>query len=586
MNISRRKLLQALGTTGAVSVSGCFGGELTASQDTPVPTDDPVPTDEPIASAATPTPSVDEIPEGGIGENFELIGHDPLYDHNQYVHQVLDIPRGSNGDIAIAGDVVYVGSLIGHQPPLIVDISDPADPEVIGPIPDAIPGVGNGIEGIEVSGDVLVLDHRSPLGEEFDTPEGDPARGLSVYDVSDPREPHLVARHDAGDLHIHATSLWRDPEDADRLLAVQSNWDEPTIIVFDLTGCPDSAQCDPTIVAEWSYEDQTGISEYTHEATLSTDGQRMYVPQWDAGTFLLDSSNLMESLREGGDCDPSPPEDTPGEEHCLTLLNPNPEDRLDTDPPFTSESHHSTLKVPGRPYLLVTAESTGPRWDSDAEELVRGGCPGAFTRLVYIGEDEHEHHPSREEEREAMRGDLHPQIAGVFGLPEQQLEHCTQDGWAEDTSELPAWFSPHYATVFPDLAFVTYYGAGLRAIDISNPFSPIEAGYYFNHPVEEVRWTSYGMVGSSLRDDDGERIGRPSPTRPFMMAFSYPVIHDGYVIYADVHSGLYILEYDGPHADQIPDEGTCESGNPGQADAGYEPCPPYGQTEWTGERPD
>jgi hypothetical protein len=38
-----------------------------------------------------------------------------------------------------------------------------------------------------------------------------------------------------------------------------------------------------------------------------------------------------------------------------------------------------------------------------------------------------------------------------------------------------------------------------------------------------------------------------------MFAFSYPVIHDGYVIYADVHSGLYVLEYTGPHAEQLQD---------------------------------
>lgn len=48
-------------------------------------------------------------------------------------------------------------------------------------------------------------------------------------------------------------------------------------------------------------------------------------------------------------------------------------------------------------------------------------------------------------------------------------------------------------------------------------------------------------------------------------------------IYADVHSGLYILRYMGPHADEIPDEGNCIADN-GQE--GYEPCPPYGQTNW------
>lgn len=58
------------------------------------------------------------------------------------------------------------------------------------------------------------------------------------------------------------------------------------------------------------------------------------------------------------------------------------------------------------------------------------------------------------------------------------------------------------------------------------------------------------------------------------------MFHDGYLIYVDVHSGLCVLEYHGPHAEEIPDEGNCISGNPGGVEPGFEPCPPYGQTDW------
>ncbi len=584
MDLSRRSLLQSVGAGSLVTASACLG--VVPGDDDGDDGDDGTPADDAVAerrvaSGATPTPHVDDIPEGGDAENFELVGHAPLYDEHQHVDEEFEVPRGSNGDITIAGDYVYVGSFIGHQPPLIVDVSDPEDPEVVGPIPDTIPGVGNGIEDIEASGDVLVVGTRQPLGGlEFDVPEGEPERALSIYDISDPEEPELVTRYDYEGLNTHACSLWRDPEDPERLLAVQSFDDVPNIKIVDLTGCPDPDECEPEVVAEWALETQTGIDEYTHEAMLSTDGNRVYVAQYDAGTFLLDSSNLMEALRNGGDCDPEQPSDTPGDDHCLTLLNPDIEDRLHTDPPFTAEWHHTPLKVPDRPYLLMTAEATGPRWDQETEEVLQGSCPGAFTRTVYVGEDEYEHHPSRD--GGALRGDLHPQIAGVFGLPEQQLEHCTEDGWVEDAAPPRAWLSPHYALVFPDLAFVTYYGSGLRAIDISNAATPMEAGYFFNDPVDDVRWTSYGIVGERETDDDGTIIARPNPTANHMFAFSFPILKDGYLIYGDIHSGLYVLEYDGPHADQLPDDGTCLSGNPGAIEAGYEPCPPYGETEWTG----
>lgn len=449
---------------------------------------------------------------------------------------------------------------------------------------------------------MLVIDHREPLGNlGFATPEDDPERGLSVYDISTPREPELVTRYDYGGLDVHAVSLWRDPEEPDRLLAVQSFTDVPNVMVLDLPGCPDEDDCDPEVVAEWALETQTGIDEYTHEAMLSTDGRRTYVSQFDAGLFLLDSTNLLSDLRDDADeYDPSPPESTPGDDHRLTLLNPNIDDRLETDPPFHGEWHHTPLKVPDRPYLLSLSESAGPRWADDEEEVLTANCPGAFTRLVYVGEGEYAYRPT--DRGEPMRGDRHPEITGVFGLPEQRLEHCGVEGWETDENgdevALPAWFSPHYATAFPDVAFVTYYGAGLRAIDISNPFSPVEAGYFFNDPVEEVRWASYGIYGETEYrdeveeddlptglepadvDEDDFALRRPTPGPNHMFAFSFPVIHDGSVVYADVHSGLYVLEYDGPHADQLPDDETCLSGNPGAAEPGYEPCPPYGETDW------
>ncbi len=65
-----------------------------------------------------------------------------------------------------------------------------------------------------------------------------------------------------------------------------------------------------------------------------------------------------------------------------------------------------------------------------------------------------------------------------------------------------------------------------------------------------------------------------------VFAFSYVLSHNGYVIYADVHSGLYILKYKGPHSDSILQTGNCIAGNPGAIEPGFEPCFPHGQTDW------
>jgi hypothetical protein len=172
-------------------------------------------------------------------------------------------------------------------PPLVVDAANPTRPRVVGPVPDAVPGVGNGIEGIEASGDLLVIDQRRALGGlGCDVPAGLPERALSIWDVSDCRRPRLAARYDYQGKNTHTVMLWRNPQDTRRVLAVQAFSAQPDIQVIDLSGCP--RDCRPSLAATWDLQMQTGIEEQTHEATMSTDGRRIYMSQYRAGFFMLD----------------------------------------------------------------------------------------------------------------------------------------------------------------------------------------------------------------------------------------------------------------------------------------------------------
>jgi hypothetical protein len=78
----------------------------------------------------------------------------------------------------------------------------------------------------------------------------------------------------------------------------------------------------------------------------------------------------------------------------------------------------------------------------------------------------------------------------------------------------------HNPTVLPNLVFVGWLGHGLRAIDISNPFDPREVGH-----------------------------ARPVPWGDIM---SYPDIHNGLIYVGDNHTGLHVLRYTGPHAEEVP----------------------------------
>src|SRR2546430_5042946 len=201
-------------------------------------------------------PPVSRIPPQGLGRNFELVAHLPLLDDYQWNNAPMGIPRGDNGDITIADHCVYVGAIMGYQPAVIVDVKDPARARVVGPVPDLVPGVMNGGEGIEASADLLVIDQRAAIdGLGYPSPPGLPTRGLAVYDISNCEQPRLVARVDYEGGTTHLLSLWRDPENPARVLAVQTfgggGRREPEVgrPRVGLSGWPQT--CNPHVAAKW-----------------------------------------------------------------------------------------------------------------------------------------------------------------------------------------------------------------------------------------------------------------------------------------------------------------------------------------------
>src|SRR5262249_16305751 len=105
-----------------------------------------------------------------------------------------------------------------------------------------------------------------------------------------------------------------------------------------------------------------------------------------------------------------------------------------------------------------------------------------------------------------------------------------------------ATFTAHNATVTHDLALVTWYAAGLQAVDVSDPSSP--------------------RIFAELRPDPlpSVAVGDPSLGGVPVGMWSYPVIRKGLIYAADVRNGLYILHYTGTYAREI-DEIAFAEGN-------------------------
>src|SRR5262249_41664589 len=196
-------------------------------------------------SAGLPTarPAVENIAAPGLLQNLQLVGSNLLVD------SLLRIPRGMNAGLAIAGNCAFVGSRNGFQDTLVLDISNPASPTVVGVLPH-IPGAS--------ARELKALNDLNTLVIEDFRRGGDSAvlgiakgsivqNALQIYQVpssctsiSNANLKATLALEDKP----HEFFLWRDPLDPNRILAYVSYWSPiftgrtgtVDIRVYDLTG--------------------------------------------------------------------------------------------------------------------------------------------------------------------------------------------------------------------------------------------------------------------------------------------------------------------------------------------------------------
>ena len=545
---------------------------------------------------------MDKIPAGGEMKNFQLVGTNPLLDPK------FNIPQGMNGGITAAGKCLYVGSNTALQNASVLDMSDMTKPTKVGEIP-GIQGRGMGIEAIEAVADLnlLVVSVRSSFGVgnvqpgspaysyKFPVKPEDTNIGLAVYDITDCTKPQMVSKIDVKNTFLHYMTLWRDPNKADRVFSsVTYNSGVPEdgidIRVYDLTGCPKT--CNPKMAGEWGLRAQLGIpatvvtryeggtrsdNTQTHDVTWSLDGKRMHLAQTKYGYMQIDSS----AIAEGRACDPSAATAAGQPGHCLSVLpNFKPLAAFGTE----VANVHGVVAIPGRPYVALQHEGHD--------------CPYGGITFAYIGDKENFSTYSKQTGQlvqpggagsvGAFRGDLFPRNVGTFSIPEQNADRCPKQGdqvppatgangvyWQD---MLRSSKTVHNALAFPSILFATWYGGGLRAVDITNPYTPFELGYFFNKPAPEVRWCAEGAAGPCADpevDAEGVPVRQKQLLPPDVFARSYPILMNGHIVYSDENMGVFVLKYTGPHADELPQNGLCISHNPSTTAPGFEPCAPY-----------
>jgi hypothetical protein len=318
---------------------------------------------------------------------------------------------------------------------LIVDVSDPSRPTVVGELgmpEEALPGMSS--RELRVVDDLLVILNMQ-CSVELHACGPAPAEGenLKLFDISDRRVPRLVANYAVTGPGLakpspHEFFLSRPPGQAPQILLAAPG--VPSFEVIEVR--PDALAS----IVKWDPYAQGGIvrggmDNLLHSVSASADGRTAWMSHQTSGLFAVDLSALPE----------------------VAMITP-PANALK----FGVMGPHSAVVVPGRPYLVLTEEVYAPPFGP--------GCPWGHVRLADISD------PSR------------PTLAGEFKLPENVPCAATPPALV---------FTSHNATATKNLALVTWYAGGLQAIDISDPTAPFSLAELRPEPLVAVAVEDPGL---------------------------------------------------------------------------------------------
>jgi hypothetical protein len=325
-------------------------------------------------------------------------------------------------DIPGGGQVVAEGdyAYVGHMgPPDGTSIIDVSDPRR--------PRVTARIEvpafmhshKVRVNGDVMMVNQELFRARNPEKP-ADWAGGIKLYDIKDKTAPKAIGHYKSGGSHRF---------DSDERYAYISSEEEgyvgDIVVILDLK--------DPTrpeaigkwhMPGQWTAGGETpswpGRRHRCHHPLRR--GNRLYTSYWHGGFVILD---------------------------CEDLTNPTFISGLDWSPPYPCPTH-TVLPIPhelkGRKIAVVTDEEVSDRLTPS---------PNAFMWIVDITDE------------------AHPVPISTWAVPH------------DEPFDPLCWYGAHQPQETVDggnVILVTWFGGGLRAVDISDPYRPEEVESFMPTP--------------------------------------------------------------------------------------------------------
>jgi len=326
--------------------------------------------------------------------------------------------HGDAMHVNLRGGLAYVGHMGDtHIGTSVVDVSNPRDPRVVHQLskPEGIRS-----HKVQVLDDILLVNYEVLIGGALD-----PAlpTGLKVFSLADPIRPEEIAFMPMPGHGVHRMKFTTWPYAF--MSGSDLGFDRQFFMVVDL-----SDPAHPKEVSRWWLPGMNrGMGEaptwhaersvWHHHASIV--GDRAYCAWWDAGLVILDISDI----------------DRP------ELVTHMAFDDLQA-PPRVSGATHGVLALPERNLLVVCEEEI----ENDAV-----GCK-KYVHLIDISD-----------ELRPRRLSILPEPIGDFahrgGRYGPHNMHEMRPGTYQNSDEL----------------FVTYFNAGVRVYDISDPYSPQETAY-------------------------------------------------------------------------------------------------------------
>ena len=398
-------------------------------------------------TAFAQSPKIGDAPEA---KNMRLVGYSDLQGRSAYQptihHQggryiayighhggTPDVPQPIN---RLTGQAEYNGTSI-------VDVTDPAQPKYLAHIP--------GLAGHYEEGGAQMV--RVCDGKTL--PKGDASKTYmlrvfggqahEIWDVTDPAKPALVTKVVEGLRDTHK-SWWECDTGIAYLVSGAPGWRVRRMIqVFDLS---DPAK--PVNIRDFGLVGQepgaTGTVPTELHGPISTgpQGNRVY---FGYGTNkggvlqIVDREKLLNGPKE-----PTPENLRYPVVGQLNML------------PFNGA--HTVFPMPQMPIAEFAKDKDGKVRDfvMIVDEQILNECQESRQLVFFVD----------------VTIESKPMVVSNFSVPEASGNFCQRGGrfGAHSSNESMA------PVFYKKVAFVTYFNAGVRAIDVRNPYQPREIGYF------------------------------------------------------------------------------------------------------------